>query len=974
MIGQGLCRRAELRRGVGRLMALAMVVCTAWATLGADLPAPATRPPIVVGQTEGTLFAEDFQDGNADDWSLGAGWEVQREGDNYLLKGSRVPTNAFPLVSGWSDYTIRFRFKLNQDGFHANLRSDEGTRYLLALHSDQCTLHKQLGTDYFQLVRGSVCPTLRVWHDFEARLAGNRIKIYLDGRLSIDYTDREIPILTGTFNLEISENTTLYVDDFLVTGTKLVQTRKWVRTGGPLGGIGYDIRIDPRSPEVMFVTDNPSGVNKSYDGGKNWVQRNGGITSRGGSSGDAIPIFCLTIDPNDPDIVWAGTQSMCGIFRSTDNGETWTKKDNGIVEWNEITFRGFGVRPGNSNVVIAAAEITTGILGSEFDRAKGKIYKTVDGGENWHCVWQGDSLARVVLFDPSNPDIVYVSTGIFDREAYNTTGVGVLKSADGGETWKQVNNGLQDLFVGFLVMHPRDPKTLYAAAGRIGFPEHPDPGVFMTTDGGESWAKVFDSRTATTVVAISPSNPKVMYAGGELAFYRSDNAGRTWREFTKEGENCYGPPGIRAGFPISAVVDPNDPMTIYVNNYGGGAFRSTDGATTWVDWSRGYTGALVRGLAQDPSNPDCVYAITPTGPFQSLDGGRTWKGRGSSPADSGTWNTIAVNPRNPQEVLVGGEIEGDLLRSSNGGRTWTVVFDHPQANGYPTMRHGFKAIAYAPSDPKVIYAGMRRDRRTVNGDFPFTPSFGMFKSTDGGRTWKAANGGLEKTGKNINAIAVCPANPNTAYAATWGDGIFKTIDGGQTWVAVNDGLFSLDVRSLALDPSNPEVVYAGLAEGVGIFRTTNGGRLWEPINVGIRAECPSFLQRVGQAQVGVSLEKPKRTSISDYYSIPWTDIEAIVVDPLETQRLYAADVSRGVNMSTDGGESWVLINEGLRTRAVSALSLSFDGRVLYAGTEGGGVFRLDLWGGEPPAGFDGADDHTRIRLAPLSPATSTHVP
>ena len=141
------------------------------------------------------------------------------------------------------------------------------------------------------------------------------------------------------------------------------------------------------------------------------------------------------------------------------------KKDNGITEWNEITFRNFGVHPQNSDIVFAGAEITTGIMGPEFDKAKGKIYKTEDGGENWNCVWEGDSLARFVLFDPTNPDTLYASTGIFDRDAYNDTGEGVLKSTDGGETWQQINNGLDNLFAGFLEMHPEDSQTLFVAAG-----------------------------------------------------------------------------------------------------------------------------------------------------------------------------------------------------------------------------------------------------------------------------------------------------------------------------------------------------------------------------------------------------------------------------------------------------------------------------------------------------------------------------
>lgn len=153
----------------------------------------------------------------------------------------------------------------------------------------------------------------------------------------------------------------------------------------------------------------------------------------------------------------------------------------------------------------------------------------------------------------------------------------------------------------------------------------------------------------------------------------------------------------------------------------------------------------------------------------------------------------------------------------------------------------------------------------------------------------------------------------------------------------------LDVPCLAIDPKNPQMVYAGLGEGAGLYKTTNGGELWEGVNYGIRVECPSYLQRVGQVRPGVSLMKPKRLVGGDYVSMGWTIITGIAVDPVEPQTVYASDYLLGVYMSTDGGLSWDTINDGLTTKAVTALNLSTDGRVLYAATSGEGVFKLELW-------------------------------
>ena len=129
-------------------------------------------------------------------------------------------------------------------------------------------------------------------------------------------------------------------------------------TGGPVGGLGYDVRMDPTNPDVMYVTDALTGVFKSTDGGASWIPKNKGITTRMGPSGDAIPVFSLTIDPNDTSRLWAGTQYNSNAYLSEDSGETWTAYNNGILE-EFLSIRGFSIEPGNSDVVYLAAEVSS---------------------------------------------------------------------------------------------------------------------------------------------------------------------------------------------------------------------------------------------------------------------------------------------------------------------------------------------------------------------------------------------------------------------------------------------------------------------------------------------------------------------------------------------------------------------------------------------------------------------------------------
>jgi photosystem II stability/assembly factor-like uncharacterized protein len=898
---------------------------------------------------EGTLLSEDFEDGDAGGWKMEEGWSLVRDdGECYMEgRGHRWAVNGDSAA--WSDYTFSFDFKLTGEChvcFRVNQSEVGQTRYILALHGDEYQLIKQLGQEYeglFYLQEGAPQDE---WHRMTIDMESNTFKLYLDGELLMNYTDRTNPISAGAIAFECLDDSILCIDNVDVTGVYVTQRADWERTGGPLGGLGYDVRIDPENKAIMFVTDNPSGVNKSVNGGETWTQANAGITTRTGSSSDEIPIFSLTIDPNDPDILWTGTQTARGIFKSLDCGDTWMKMDDGVVEDNEITIRGFAVKPGDSDTVFAAVEIDVGLFGVEFARQKGKIYKTTDGGENWRCVWEGGSLARVVIFDPADPDILYASTGIFDREAYNGTGEGVLKSTDGGETWTNINNGLNNLFVGFLEMHPTDNNTLVCAAGNNIY--NNDIGIYITRDGGENWTRILEAETLDplTVVTYSSSDPNVLYAGSPHAFYRSDDGGVKWKLYTKD-TGSYGPPGVSAGFPISAAVDPDDPMVIFVNNYGGGVFKSVDGAATWSVSSTGYTGANLHQIIVSPDDADTVYAVGRSGPYVSADGGESWEGLAYPPLNEPEWDDIAICPSNSLLLLCSDEFYGYMYRSTDGGETWRTVMDmneHRTGQDDVANRHGFKAIEFAPSSGDVVYAGMRKNRNVIDGNTYLGPSYGMFKSTDGGSTWTEINGGLEDADRNINCIAVHPADENTVYIGTFLDGVFKSTDGGETWLAASNGLMSEDIRSLAIDPDDPDIIYAGLGNGVGLYKSTDGGQNWSATSDGIVVECPSYLQRIGQVNPGVSLEKPSRTVGIDYVSLPWTLITSVVIYPFDTDVIFVSDYQRGVYMTTTGGESWVAINEGLDFKSLTSLALAADGTELYASTAGNGVYRLELDG------------------------------
>ena len=877
------------------------------------------------------LYSQDFNSGSAPEWQLENGWSIAPSEGGYALQGTghvwaRMTTGA------WDDYSLRFRVKLDGDAsLNANIRMVEPVRYFIGVSRQGMSLSRQSGLDTFLdgLANG---PALAAgWHTMEISASGAKIAVSVDQKQVMNYTDPQ-PLESGGFAFESLSGGIVWVDDVQVSDLTptsptpvgatpaspiptLPASLSWTRTGGPLGGLGYDIRMRPDNPDIMFVTDAKAGVFKSIDGGQTWKPINQGITTRTGETGEVIPIFCLTIDPTHPDTVWTGTQGQRGIFKSLDAGETWKEMDNGIVE-KSLTMRGFAVDPRSSDIVYAAAEVSSWewngapLSGDAFDITKGVVYKTTNGGQSWQKIWSGDNLARYIWIDPRNSDVLYVSTGIFDREAANSDykkgiagGVGVIKSTDGGLTWKQINQGLLNLYVGSLFMHPQNPDILLAAAGNVTYPEH--SGVYLSTDGGASWKQTLDAYVINSV-EFSTSDPKIAYAGDFSAIFSSQDGGNTWRQLTPQGEN-WGPPGIQAGQPIDFQVDPRNPLRLFANEYGGGNFLSQDGGYTWTDASRGYTGAMMRQILVHPEAAALVYTVGRSGIFTSRNGGATWSGSAFGAFKINDWHAIAMQPGNPNVLVADLTCSNRLVRSQNAGLSWTQV-----AIASETERVAYRTIAFALSDPQTVYAGTTGYYTCGQFDSAY-PGKGIQVSHDGGQTWAFANDAGTQDA-SVSQLAVDPQDAQTVYAATFNRGLLKTSDGGKNWqpVAVQFTKNSL-LTSVAISPADPHTLFFGRGRA-GLLRSEDGGQTWKMVSSGLNPEA---------------------------------SVTSLVFDPTNPQVLYLADVFSGVYRSSNGGKTWKVINQGLEQRAINYLAISADGQHLYAASEGKGVFRLDL-NSQPP--------------------------
>jgi photosystem II stability/assembly factor-like uncharacterized protein len=898
------------------------------------LPSSAAQPT-----DETILYAQDFETGQAPDWSLEPGWEVTAQEAGHILQGSGHAWARLGL-GPWTDYFLRFRLKLNQgeSALHANIRVNGAARYFIGLNMGGLYLSRQEAdqTIHDGLAVGN-SPGAG-WHTIEIAVSGGTISVSVDGTIQLHYTD-PAPLTQGGIAFESLAQSTVWVDD-VVVGTKIPSgagnpppaatvsptepsqalpsvpgtALKWIYLGGPLGGLGYDVRMRPDNPDVMYVTDARAGVFRSKDGGKTWQPINNGITTRIGETGELIPVFSLTIDPHNPDIVWAGTQTQTGLFKSLDGGDSWKKMDNGI-EGQSLTLRGITVDPRSSDIVYIAGEVPSwewsGNLknGHEFDLTRGVVYKSTDGGKLWKKIWTGDDLARYIWIDPRNPDVLYVSTGIFDREAANSDyaqsrpgGVGVIKSTDGGQTWHSANNGLENLYVGSLFMHPQNPDILLAGVGSVTYTQ--GSGIYITIDGAATWKKTQDTYSIASV-EFSTSDPNIAYAGSVNSFFRSQDGGMTWRLMNDTRLPMWGPSGTAVGTPIDFQVDPRNPDRLFVNSYGGGNFLSEDGGATWQAASTGYSGSMIRDVALDPRAAGGIYAASRSGLFFSRDGGQHWTGIATGDYQMLDWHAVAVNPVDPSQLVSELTCPRILVYSADGGANWERTLT---AN--PNM--AFRSMAFAPSNPKVIYAGTMGYLSCGGFDWSW-PAQGIFVSQDGGHSWQEANDGNTKDA-SVFQIAIHPQDPQIVFAATANHGLLKTTDGGRSWQKLVPALFTgLSATAVQFSPWDPNLLLASRFKG-GILRSPDGGATWNIIATGINAE----------------------STIVDF-----------AFDPVNPKVVYAADIFSGVYQSQDSGLTWKAINTGLEMRAVNALALSGDGLHLYAATEGRGVFRLDL-NGQPP--------------------------
>ncbi len=373
-------------------------------------------------------------------------------------------------------------------------------------------------------------------------------------------------------------------------------------------------------------------------------------------------------------------------------------------------------------------------------------------------------------------------------------------------------------------------------------------------------------------------------------------------------------------------------IALVIHLFLSGVVWSTENSWT----SSGPFGGYFHSFAFSPANSRLIFASEFDGLFRSTDEGLTWH----RVRISGGEFTVRIHPKVPEIILAANYSHG-VFRSVDQGETWEQIFE------YSFEEDGFYDMEFDPSNSSILYS--------------ITYYHGVFKSGDGGRNWVASNSGLP-----LETIARCcvdtpqlevdPKNGNTLYILTPGRRIYKSINGGNSWRPATNGLrFTDPVHALVIDPKNTLNLYAGGVNGV--YRTTDGGTLWksEKCDCSVRSlslnpKNPSVLFGAGE---GAFRTKDKGSNWEWFTPHPFiaSIFLSIAVHPANPNLVFAGGFGAGISRSADGGDSWQTSNERLDALNVVRLIahpklpgrlLAVAGQQVYVSGDGGGTWDLPM--------------------------------
>ena len=728
-------------------------------------------------------------------------------------------------------------------------------------------------------------------------------------------------------------------------------------------------QLKPEQASSAFNALQQWGTSRFYSGGKSadrgfyqaWEQKRATPSARqlnkAASQWEALGpenlgarTLALAVDPLDAQLVYAGSASG-GLWRSRSGGlgeSPWERIETGYPvlgvaaiairpDKGEEIYIGTGEVYGYQNATLGIGErVTRGSYGIG-------ILKSTDGGESWRPAldWRYHEQRGVmhIVFDPNDYQIVWAATT-----------EGVYRSGDGGVTWVRK---LDEVMATNLIIHKHNPQIMLAACGGLLSPGH---GIYRSVDGGESWHQLTENFPATfrgkAMLDMSPADPDVMYVS------------------------------IGNGYDLGLILDRGEESgTWLMRSEDAGAHFEVVNTEDYASF-QGWYSHVVRSHPQDPQN------LLVAGVFfkNSRNGGRILFDFENGSANITDTHAITFAPSDPNVVYVG--FDQGIAKSDDGGNSFELI-----NKGYVTAQF-YRGMAQSLTDRSVIYgnpqdnAGIRYsgDRNwealggceacyfsldPENSDLvlamgPLARVLWLGLPTQPGQIVPAQTGWTERGRRaNFNAPLVRAASdPEVLYAGA--DVVFRTGDRAGSWAATNGGL-PLDgnpVLSLAVSPHDENLLYAGTAPRFGpmhLFRSENGGGDWVDITAGLPDGFPTSItidprddRRVyvsfsgfGIAHVFVSEDAGQSWRDIDRGLLPDVPTSVLTLDPDYPDHLYVGN-DLGVFVSLNRGRTWFSFSEGLPTAVIAVDLQAFQpDRLLRLATHGNGLYERPLLDPDP---------------------------
>lgn len=532
--------------------------------------------------------------------------------------------------------------------------------------------------------------------------------------------------------------------------------------------------VDPSNSQRVYLAamgklygkNEQRGLYRSDDGGLTWQKKL--------YLSDSTGCIDLVVDPNSSNIVYAAMWERirypshrqyggitCGIYKSTDYGETWTEMTNGVPNNSPSVGRiGLAISQSDPNILYAIYADNVGYFAG--------VFKTTNSGSSWtrtndsalsglyssYGWWFGN-----IRVNPANPDIVYAM------------GLYIYRSTNGGNGWQYSSAGIHVDQHGMYI-HPQN--TNYLVVGN-------DGGVYVSNDGGSGYSKSPNLPvTQFYTCEVDESQPLRLYGGTQ-----DNGTNRTMTGNVDDWEDIYGGDGFYC------LVDLNDNNYVYAESQYGNLGRSTDGGYSFSSATNGIDSGDRNNwsspLAMDPSNPHILYFGTQR-VYKSTNRAESWtaisddlsNGSVSGSSSYGTVTTIAVAPSDGN-VIYAGTDDGNVWVTPDGGADWDYI-----SSDLPVRF--ITRVAVDPADAQIAYV-------TISGYTydEYLPH--IFRTTDAGQNWQDISGNLPEA--PLNDVIVDPVNNSTLYVAS-DVGVYVTYDLGLNWEVLGGGFPNVQVSDLRL--------------------------------------------------------------------------------------------------------------------------------------------------------------------------------